>query len=384
MLAYNSPLFPATPLTMLPIVDRYILGEITKTFLGIVIIMLLILIGSGYLRFLGAAAAGTIGSEAMIRLVAVEALRLLGPILPPSLFLAILFTLGRMYRDSEMVALAAGGVGPARLFRVVLLTALPVFLLVSWLTLEIQPWANGMKRSIFRQQESSVDLGSGIVGRFNEFNRGDLVFYVEGVSADGERLRNIFVQNRKHGRLGLTVSAEGYREVDPETGERFIVLTDGRRYEGLPGDNRYTMGQFGRYRLRVEAPRVETGRQPIDAQTTASLLRSDRLSDRVELQYRLMLPLAVLVFALIGVPLSYSLPRSGFYGKVVLAILFYLVFMNLLAASGNWMESGTTPAWMGRWWVHLLMLLLASLVLLIRSPELIAWWLGYFRRRRPR
>ncbi len=367
---------------MLPIIDRYILGEVTRTFLGIITIMLLILVGSGYLRFLGDAAAGAIGSGVMAKLVAVEALRQLGPITPPALFLAILFSLGRMYRDSEMVALAAGGIGNGRVFRAVLLAALPVSLLVGWLTLEIQPWANGMKRAIFKQQEAGVDLEAGVVGRFTEFSRGDLVFYVQGMSEDGKRLSNIFVQNRNQGRLGLTVSTEGYQEVDPETGERFIVLTRGRRYEGVPGDNRFTMGKFERYVLRLQTPRVEGTGGHIDAEPSAALIGSDRLRDRVELQYRLMLPLAVPVFALMAVPLSYSLPRSDFYGKVVMAILFYLLFMNLLAASGNWMETGVTPAWMGRWWVHLLMLGLTSVVLLVRSPELIVWWLGRFRRRK--
>ena len=364
---------------MLPIVDRYIFREVIKAFLGIITVMLLILVGSGYLRFLGAAAAGTIGSGMMAKLVAIEALRLLGPITPPALFLAILFALGRMYRDSEMVALAAGGFGSLRVLRAVLLAALPVFLLVSWLTLEIQPWANGVKRAIFRQQASEVELGAGIVGRFNEFSRGDLVFYVEGMSKEGGRLQNIFVQNRKHGKLGVTVAREGYQRIDPETGERFVVLTDGRRYEGVPGEAVYTIGEFGRYGIRVNLPVEEQILGNIDALPTVVLLRSPKLEDRAEFQYRLMLPLAVLVFALISVPLSHSLPRRGYYDKVVLAILFYLLFMNLLAASGSWMISGVTPAWLGRWWVHVLMLALAAVTLLFRSPDLFGWWFGRYR-----
>ena len=364
---------------MLPIIDRYIFREVSKAFLGIITMMLLILVGSGYLRFLGAAAAGTIGSDVMMKLVAIEALRLLGPIMPPALFLAILFTLGRMYRDSEMVALSAGGIGGLRVLRAVLLAALPVFLLVFWLTLDIQPWANGMKRAIFKQQAATVELGAGIVGRFNEFSRGDLVFYVEGMSEDGERLQNIFVQNRKHGKLGLTIAREGYQQTDPETGERFVVLTDGRRYEGVPGEPVFTLGEFQRYGMRINLPAENQALGNIDALPTAVLLQSLRLEDRVELQYRLMLPMAVLVFALISVPLSHSLPRRGFYDKVVLAILFYLLFMNLLAASGSWMAAGVTPAWLGRWWVHVLMLALAALTLSFRSPDLLGWWFGRFR-----
>jgi len=355
---------------MLPIIDRYLLREVSKAFLAIITLLLLILVGSGYIRFLGQAAVGNIGSDVMLKLVAVEAVRVLGPITPPAFFLAVLLTLGRMYRDSEMIAMAASGIGPLRIYRALFLAALPVALLVLGLTLQLQPWANGAKKSIFKQQEEKLNLGTGVVGRFNEFSRGNLVFYVEGMSEDNKRLQNIFVQNRKHGKLGITVAAEGYQYLDEETGERFVVLLDGHRYEGQPGSKVFTYGKFGKYALRINLGRGERTRQRTDALPTSRLIGSDRLQDRIELQYRLMLPLAVLVFTVVSVPLSYSLPRSGIYGRLILAILFYFLFVNLLAVSGGWMESGITPEWMGRWWVHLLMLSLAGLLILYRSPFL--------------
>jgi len=107
-----------------------------------------------------------------------------------------------------------------------------------------------------------------------------------------------------------------------------------------------------------------------DALPTSLLLDSTDIEHQVELQYRLMLPAAVLVFTLISVPLSYSLPRGGMYGRMILAILFYFTFVNMLAVSGGWMESGITPLWMGRWWVHLLMLSLAGLLVISRSPRM--------------
>ncbi len=355
---------------MIPIIDRYILFEVSKAFVGLVAMLLLVLVGSGYLRFLGEAASGSIGHDVMLKLVAIEALRVLAPITPPAFFLSILATLGQMYRNSEMTALSASGIGTMRIFRAVFLAALPVTLFVSWLTFDLQPWANGEKRALFNRQDIKAEFNSAVAGRFNEFSRGDLVFYVEGMSADRQRLQQVFVQHRKHGKLGLIVAEEGYQYVDSETGSHFVVLTEGRRYEGVPGTNNFSIVEFEEYGLRVSLPQEQRGRSRIDAIPTSELLHSEDLRHQVEMQYRIMLPAAVLVFTFISVPLSHSLPRSSLYGRLILAILFYLLFVNLLAISGGWMESGATPAWMGRWWVHLLMLLLAGLVMVYSSPRL--------------
>jgi len=242
---------------MIPIIDRYIFWEVSKAFLAIVTMLLLVLVGSGYMRFLGEAAAGNISHDIMLILVSIEALRVMGPVTPPAFFLAILVTLGRMYRDSEIIALSASGIGTARLYRAVILAAVPVILLVSWLTLDLQPWANGAKMDIFNQQETKGEFSAAVAGRFNEFSRGDLVFYVEGISRDRNRLNNVFVQNRQHGRLGLISAKEGYRYVDQETGEQFVVLTDGRRYEGQPGHNDFTIGEFEKYALRIDLQQKE-------------------------------------------------------------------------------------------------------------------------------
>lgn len=352
---------------MLSIIDRYILREVTKSFLAITLILLLVLAGSGYMRFLGEAAAGNLSQDVMLKLVGVEALRVSGAITPPAFFLSILYTLGQMQRHSEMTALAACGIGTLRIFRAVLLAAVPVTLMVTWLSLDLRPWANAVNEVLFKERDLQSEFNSAVAGRFNEFNQGDLVFYVGEISDDRTRLKQVFVQNRQHGVLGLIVSEEGYRYVDEETGESYVVLNEGRRYEGIPGYNSFTIGEFAEYGLKLNIAPEHLPRTRVRSMPTSSLLESDDISYRVELEYRFMLPTAVLVFTVISIPLSYGLPREGIYGRLVLAILFYLLFINLMALSGAWMESGTTPAWMGRWWVHPLMLLLTGLVVYYRS-----------------
>ncbi|MEJ1355578.1 MAG: LPS export ABC transporter permease LptF [Candidatus Sedimenticola sp. (ex Thyasira tokunagai)] len=356
---------------MLSIIDRYILREVSKTFLAIIIVLMLIVVSQSYIQILQDAASGAITTGVLMKLLGMEVLEVLGQVMPAAFFFAILSTLGRMYRDSEMTALAVGGVGTFRVYRAFLLAALPVTALVAWLTLSLLPWANLNKEKIMQsQEEQTAELETAVSGRFNEFSGGDLLFYVESMSEDKSRLHKVFVQNRKHGELGLISANEGYQYVDHKTGGHYLVLTNGHRYEGTPGDNLYTTGDFDTYAILLDKNSSSDKVIPAKALPTSHLFNSSKIHEMSEFELRMMFPVAVIIFTIISIPLSKSLPREGIYGRMVLAILVYVIFLNFQAVSGDWMVKGTTSPWMGRWWVHPFMLLLVGLLLSLRSPAL--------------
>ena len=356
---------------MLTIIDRYILREVFKTFMAIFIVILLVVLVQGYIRILKQAAIGAIDSQLVMSLVGLRLPEVVGPITPPTFFLAILYSLGRMYRDSEITALSASGVSTLRIFRSYIVTALPVALIVAVLTLVAEPWAKKTKvELVAAQQQQAVELSTSVAGRFNEFSRGDVVFYIEDMSDDKTRLQNIFVQNRQNGKLGLITATEGYRYTDQESGAKYIVLTEGRRYEGVPGQRDYVVGEFQQYAIRIDEAEEKQAKLSPKQMPTSALIGATDIHMRSEFEYRIMLPVAVLVFTLISIPLSKSLPRQGIYGSISIAVLLYALFFNLQAISGAWMIAGITPAWLGRWWVHVVMLLIASLVMLYKSPEI--------------
>ncbi len=353
----------------IPIIDRYILWEVIKSFLAILSVLFIIFLGQGFMKILQWAASGVIGNDVLFTLVGLDSLRVLGKVLPPAFFFAILYAIGRMYRESEMTALAASGVGTVRIYRSVLWAAVPTAIFVGWLSISVLPWMNETKDGILKAQEKSAEFSGAIAGAFNEFRQGDLVFYVESMSEDKSRLQNIFVQNRQQGKLGLITAAEGYQYVDEATGDRFVVLLDGHRYEGQPGRNDFSVGQMEKYGVRVALQPVDETKVSRKSLSTGELMSSGSLRDQVEFQDRLMLPIAVLVFGLLSVPLCRSMPREGVSGQVGLAILFYFLFMNLQAISGSWMKDAVTPMWLGRWWVHPVMLGLGGLLLFVRSHQ---------------
>jgi len=358
---------------LLPIIDGYVLGQTLKVFGATVLVLLMALFAFGFVRLLGKVAAGSIPADVVLPLVGLELLRVLGLLVPPAFFMAVLYVVGRMFRDSEMTALAASGVGTFRIYRAVFAAAVPVALASGVLVMFLLPMANQWI-DVLRNSRSDVTELAGIsAGQFNEYSRGDLVLYVESFSDDRSRLHNIFVQHRQRDRLGIVRADEGYHFVDEPTGDRFLVFRGGHRYEGTAGTSEFSVSDFDEYGVRVRRSEIEARVPPRKARPTAALMRSADVKDQAEFQYRLAFPLSVLAFTLISVPLSRSLPRQGVAGRLLLAILVYFVFMNLQRAANAWMENGTTPAWLGIWWVPLLMVLFAFVVLLTDSLRFVAW-----------
>ncbi len=354
--------------------------EVLKTLAVILVILLLVLLASHFVKLLGKAAAGSLSPNVVLVLLGLQAVKVLGILLPPAVFFSLLWVLGNMYRDGEMVALQATGVGPARIYAAVMWVAIPLAIFAAVLTLQGLPWANASIERIKLAQRDMLDIGGIRPGRFNAFDKGRLVVFTGGASEDGRRLKDLFVQDRQQGRSGIVVAQEAYQVTDKDSGDRFVILVNGRRYEGVPGQADYAIARFGEYALRL--PRLDLGsrRLRVGARSTRTLWQEDDLPARAELQFRFSVPTAVLVFALLAVPLARTRVRGDVYGRIGMAILVYFVFLNLQRLAERWMELGTLPAWMGMWWVSLVMVLVAGLIWLADS----FWLAGRLRRWRGR
>jgi lipopolysaccharide export system permease protein len=92
---------------------------------------------------------------------------------------------------------------------------------------------------------------------------------------------------------------------------------------------------------------------------TRQLFASEDPEDQAELQWRIAAPMSVLLLALLAIPLAHTSPRAGRYGKLVLGILAYLVYSNLLALAQAWVAKGYVAPAVGLWWVHALALVAA-------------------------
>jgi lipopolysaccharide export system permease protein len=350
---------------MIGIVDRYFVREVFKVFFAVFGTVMLIVVSMLFLRTLEQVNAGALGSDILLRFIGLQLARDTSSLLPPAFFIALLVTLGRMARDSELIALRACGLGPLRTYRSLFYAALPVALATGFLTLHLQPLVAGEIQELRAQQQDQVHrMGNLQAGRFYQQENGQITVYVEEI-ADRQRLRNVFIHDRREDVTKVIFSEEGLLRRDASSGEQYVTLVGGRRYDGTPGAADYSIGEFARYNLRIEPRRLDgfTSSKRATLPTWA-LIGSDELEDRAELEYRFSAPLAVLVLAVLSVPLTNQSPRQQANWRIFLAFLTYITFFNLQRLASSWYEDGTTPAWLGSLWYQplIVVLILAILV----------------------
>lgn len=351
------------------IIDRYLLREILFTWLAVTVVLLVILISNRLVGFLADAAAGRIAGGVIFTLLGLKAVSALVMLLPLSLFLAISFSLGRLHKDSEMAALSACGAGPARLYRPLFMVAVPLALGLGWLSFLGAPWAADVGYQLRDKAMKTAELSSLAAGRFKEVDKGARVFFIERLSEDRSHIENVFVQMRRADRLQLQSASSARQYIDPDSGEQVVVMDNGYLYEGLPGRADFRIVHFARQTLRLPAEDGRDAPRKRDASPTLALLESTDRGDIAELHWRLAAPVSMLVLTLLALPLSYAAPREGRYGRLLAAILVYIIYANLLGTANVWLDRGSLPVTWGMWWVHGLLLMLA-LVLLARRLRL--------------
>ena len=341
----------------LGILERYLLREGAYAWLAVSLVLLVLMVGSGFARFLGVAAAGKLPQEMVLWLVGLSSIEYAVVIIPFSLLIAIMLALGRLYRDNEMTAMATGGMGLKRIYRPFLLLALIAAALTAWLSLELSPWASGRvnrMRDVGRAE--AVDLRILEPGQFRSILQGRGVFYTQDYRPADGSFRHVFVRAEGPGGGTVVIVADrGVQQIDEDTRERLLVLQDGYRYEGEAGRADYRITAFREHGVRINPPEITT-RKKSSAKPLQELLASEQRADRVELHWRLSAPVTALLLALVAVPLAHARPREGRYGRLVLAMLAYLTYSNLLIAARLWTDKiGDLPTWIGIWPVHIVM-----------------------------
>jgi lipopolysaccharide export system permease protein len=346
------------------LIDRYLLKEVIKAMVAIMLVLSLIMLSNSFIKLLKEVASGDLNAELLFHALILQMVIYTPRLIPPTFFFAVLYVIGRMYRDSEIVAMESCGIGGVRVYRSLILVVIPVALITAWLSLFVTPWAGRLSAEFFNHQSGQARELAGIsAGRFNEYHQGDLVLYVESISSDKRRMHNVFIQQHNEGVLSLISAKRGYQRIDPKFGNLYLVLEEGRRYEGSPGQADYRVSEFETYGLHIKETAGGEAKITRRSLSSIALFNSDSIRDQAEFQVRLSQVMALLVFALLSLPLSRTLPRQGPFGRLVLAFVLYTLYLSLQGVAENWMVDAVTPAWLGIWWVHLLLTLVGFALL---------------------
>lgn len=362
---------PAAEAAFPVIFYRSLLREFFLTASAVCAVLLAIMVTTQFIRLLGMAAGGKFAADGVAAILGFTAFNYLPVVLSLTLFITVLSCLTRMHRDSEMIVWSASGVSPQAWIGPVLAFALPLALVIGALSLGLSPWANQKSDEFRRQLESRDESASVSAGVFRESRGGARVFFVESVSREDSTVGNVFVHSLQNQKVGSMVARRGFIETR-DNGDRFLVLEQGRRYEGEPGSPEFRTTVFERYAIRIETAESRSGNRPVKGIATLELLSNPIPAHIAEFTWRCGLPIMAVILALAAIPLSFVNPRVGRSLNFVFAIMLYMLYSNLLSIVQAWIAQGRLAPAIGFWVVHAVMLALA-LALFSRRAFAMSW-----------
>lgn len=356
---------------MLRILDRYLLRELATSFLATAAVLLIIGIGETVVQVLGRVAKGAIPAELLFSMIALQAVGSLTVILPLAVFLGVLLAYGRLYRDSEMAVLAASGLDVGGLLRPLALLALPIMIVLALVSFWLAPASVRLSQQLVADANRSLLLAGLEPGRFVTLPGRGGVIYVGEMSNDGTHFKRMFVESERvqpdgSSQIDIVTASRGELYHDADGEGRFLALQDGFRVEGRPGQDDFRLMRFARNDIRM--PDNDTDDSDPDtaakrAASNAELWRSTDPLQQAELHWRLGPPVSALLLILLALPLSRSSPRSPRYGALIIAVLGYIIYANVLAMGRVWLSQERIDMAFGLWWVYLPTLAIAWLLI---------------------
>ena len=349
------------------IITGYLIREIFKTSAATVLVLYVIFMSNALGRVLADIADGDRPQQALWTIMASQSINILSLLLPVAVFFSIIFTFGRMYKDHEIVVMNACGIGYRDFYKPVAIVVLPLFLLSGYVSLVLNAQIRGHALAAIDRGLSEHEFSLIKPGQFNQAKGGDRVFYMESISEDKLELQEIIVSQTSPEVTTMEVAKTGRQKVDEVTGDLFLVLGSGQRIEGVAGQKNFKFLDYEQHGILIQKKNRSAGKVHSEQNTVAGLWSSARMSDRVELQWRITIPIVLVTLAFVAVPLSHISPRQGRFGKIGYALAVYLVYLNLLVMTRAQLEAGVVPMVINFWWVHLLFIAFAALLLYRRN-----------------
>jgi lipopolysaccharide export system permease protein len=357
------------------VIKRAFYREATLNTLAVALVLLVLFLFLVLTKLLGKAAIGEYTSGIVFTLLGLELGRRLEILIPLALYLGVLLTLARWYRDSEMTVLAACGVGLPSLCRPVIVLATCFAVVVGVFSLYLSPKASALSEQAKSDDANRTTITSANAGVFTELRGSGRIFYAEKIGA-GPKFENIFANDRKSAKQNILVASSGEQYQDSQTREEFLVLKNGSIYEGTPGEPDYRITKFDNYRLRLVAKENDRPATEVEGLPSWTLLKSSNPRHAAEFQWRLAKPISVVLLAVLALVLAHTDARRGRVGNLLGAMLIYFVYTNTLGIGETWLKDGSMPTVIGLWWIHGMLALIIAYLLMrrVQSKPLLALW----------
>lgn len=333
---------------------------------GLVFVILFTIVNTILLiRMLGRAANGRVDTQSVLPMLAFTAVNWLPLLLSIALFIAVLSTLSRAHRDSEMVVWFASGLSIRSWIRPVLNFAAPFLVVIAVLSLFVSPWANQRMSESKKRFDQREDISQVVAGQFRESASSGRVFFVESLDANFTEVRNIFVLQRKKDQETLVVAEKG--RITDDGKDRFLVLDGGRRYSPNPAEGQIDVLEFATHGLRLDPKPIDLTDSSARVKPTSQLFSENTSMNRGELHSRIAAPVSALILCLLAIPLAHVNPRVGRSANIIGAVLLYFIYLSLVNYVQARISAGKMQFFIGVWVVHALVLALAFVLFVKRT-----------------
>jgi lipopolysaccharide export system permease protein len=346
--------------------DSSVRSELTRSFGVTLVVILTIVLTMMMIRTLGQAAGGNVAPQDVMLLMAYASLAHLPTMMTLSLFIAVVASLGRMYRESEMTIWFSSGIGLSRFVKPVLVMSSPILLAVIVLELIVWPWGNRNSEQLREHYQKRSDLSRVAPGQFQSSRDGSSVFFIERDSKDERTGRNVFILSNKDKTEAVTTASQGHIELTDT--DRFLVLSHGQRNEANAVTAERSRATFEQYRILADSQVLRSADQlKPKATPTLDLLRTPSPANDGELTWRIGMSLACFNMALLGLGLAATNPRRASNWHLLFALLSFVVYFNLIGLSQGRVSSGRTSMSAALWTVHGGVFLLALALMWLRD-----------------
>ena len=346
--------------------DSSIRKELSRSFGATLVVLVTVVMTMMLIKVLGQASRGSVNPSDVLLVMGYTVLGQLPTILSLCLFIAVVATLSRMYRDSEMAVWFSSGQSLISFLRPLLRFSWPVMAVIAVLALAVWPWANQQIVQLRAQYEQRGDVDRIAPGEFQESSDGSRVFFIDRERNSDLDASNVFIVTNEAKRDTITSAKSAHLAVQDDA--RMAILIDGQRTDKEKDRKGIKISDFKEYGTRVgNAAKIDlTDANAVKNIPTPSLLVSDAPKHKGELGWRLGLAIAAINFVVLGLAMASVNPRAGRSSSLMFALFAFIVYYNMMTFSQSWVSSGRVSLW-------------SSFILTHGVAALIAWTLLYSR-----
>jgi lipopolysaccharide export system permease protein len=290
-------------------------------------------------RMVSQASKGFVSPQDVFLLLGLVTLSQLPVLLSISLFLAILQTLGRIWKDSEMVIWNSAGLGLRAFALPVVRMAWPVLVCIAALVFMAVPWVQTQTDAIRARYTERSDIARVKPGKFEASRDGRSVFFIDQASTDTTQATGVFMWNQTDQGEVITTAQSGWTEAQEDG--RYLILKEGHRSENQQPDNTYTHTAFTTATVRLSDAATQVSPIATPEKTSSLSLWNDPSPPaQSELTRRLGMVLASFNLLLLGIGLSAHNPRKPSSWNLIFALLSFMAYFNLFNLMATWVAKG--------------------------------------------